>query len=79
MHFIVCKSPLRHRHGYRSTDTARAKRQGFNVNRPPRYGGGHSCNTRLRCRIVSLDLGRLVTKRSKIRWALEAVSKGLSD
>ena len=32
--------------------------------------GGHSGNTRLRCLIVSLDLGRLVTKRSKIRWAL---------
>jgi hypothetical protein len=35
--------------------------------------GGHSCNTRLRCLIVSLDLGRLVTKRSKIRWALDGL------
>ena len=67
VHFIVCKSPLRHRHSYRSTVTAKAKRRGFNVNWPPHGGGGHSCNTLVRCRIVSLDLGRLLIKRSNMR------------
>ena len=60
------KSPLRHRHSYRSTETARAKRRGVNVNWPPHCGGGHSCNTRLRCLIVNLHPGHLVMNRSKI-------------
>jgi hypothetical protein len=30
-------------------------------------GEGHSSNTRFRCRIVSLDLGRFRINRSKMR------------
>ena len=36
----------------------------------PQDDGGHSCNTRVRWRIVSLDFGRLLMKHSNNRCAL---------
>jgi hypothetical protein len=47
--------------------------RGIKLARPPfrpHDTGGHFCNTRVRCRIVSLDRGRLLMKLSKMRWAL---------
>jgi hypothetical protein len=62
VHFIVCKSPMRHQRSYRSTATAMAERQRLTLIARSR-GGGHSCNTRVRYLIVSHALGRLVKKQ----------------
>ena len=38
------------------------------------FDGGRSCNTRIRCRIVSLDLGRLVLNRANALGLGEAAT-----